>query len=43
MKFGMDKCNVMVMVRGKMKETIGMKLPDGEVMKQIERDGYKYL
>ena len=43
MKFGMDKCNVMVMERGKMKQTTGIKLPDGEVMKQIEKDGYKYL
>ena len=34
---------MMVMVRGKMKYSDGIKLPDGETMKQIERDEYKYL
>ena len=43
MKFGMDKCNVMMMTRGKMKDSNGVKLPDGETMKQIEKEGYKYL
>ena len=43
MKFGMDKCNIMIMDRGKMKESCGITLPDGENMKQIEKAGYKYL
>ena len=43
MKFGMDKCNVLLMQRGRMKHTEGIKLPDGELMKEIESSGYKYL
>ena len=43
MKFGMDKCNMMAMERGKMKWSEGIVLPDGETMKQIDRTGYKYL
>ena len=43
MKFGMDKCNIMILEKGRRKSTEGIKLPDGELMKQIEVTGYKYL
>ena len=43
MKFGRKKCGVFVMKRGKVTEYEGIQLPDGEVMKALEKDGYKYL
>ena len=31
------------MKRGKIIKTEGIKLPDGEVLKQVEQEGYTYL
>ena len=41
--FGMEKCAIVVMSRGKMISTEGIELPSGERMKDVEREGYKYL
>ena len=43
MVFGIDKCGVVIMKRGKLVECNGVELPNEEVIKQVEKDGYKYL
>ena len=43
MEFGLKKCGVLVLKRGKVKRMDGLVLPSGEVMKQIDDEGYKYL
>ena len=43
MTFGMEKCAIVVMSRGKMISTEGIELPSGERMKDVKREGYKYL
>ena len=43
MEFGIKKCGILTMKRGKIVKNEGIKLPDGEVMKQVEQEGYIYL
>ena len=43
MEFGIKKCRILTMKRGKIVKTEGIKLPDGEVMKQVGQEGYTYL
>ena len=44
MEFGIDKCATIVLKRGKLVKSDGIKLPDGKEMKSLnEGDGYKYL
>lgn len=44
MEFGIDKCAVLTMKRGKLVESHGVVLPNGEVMKGLSEDeSYKYL
>ena len=43
MEFAISKCGVFVMQRGKATATDGIELPHGQVMKDIEENGYKYL
>ena len=43
MKFGIKKCGVLVLKRGKIVKMEGVVLPDGQVMKEIEDRGYRYL
>ena len=43
MEFGINKCGVIIMNRGKIKSTAGIELPSSEKIKEIEEDGYKYL
>ena len=43
MEFGIDKCGVVIMKRGKLVECNGVELPTKDVIKQVEKDGYKYL
>ena len=38
MEFGMSKCAVMHVVKGKRHR--GLELPSGEVMKDVDQDGY---
>ena len=43
MRFGLDKCGVLVIEKGVKKKSEGIILPSGEVIKEIEEGGYKYL
>ena len=43
MEFGIKKCGVLILKRGKVVECEGIVLPNGEKMKTIEDEGYKYL
>ena len=43
MEFGIKKCEILTMKRGKIVKSQGIKLPDGEVMKQVGQEEYTYL
>ena len=43
MEFGMSKCAMLSVVKGKRKPGEGLELPSGDVMKDVDQDGYKYL
>ena len=43
MEFGLKKRGVLALKRGKVKQMDGLVLPSGDVMKQIDEEGYKYL
>ncbi|MUZ80571.1 reverse transcriptase domain-containing protein, partial [Shigella flexneri] len=44
MEFGIEKCALLVMKKGKLETTEGIELPIGEVIRALnERDNYKYL
>ena len=43
MQFGIKKCGVLIMERGKIIRTDGIRLPDGQHMKDIDVTGYAYL
>ena len=44
MKFGMEKCAMLVMKKGKIVKTVDIELPDGKVIKLLqEGQSYKYL
>ena len=43
MEFGMKKCGILTMKRGKVVRCEGIKLPNSEVMEEVEKEGYKYL
>ena len=44
MEFGIDKCATIVLKRGKLVKSDGIKLPDEKEVKSLnEGDGYKYL
>ena len=43
MVFGLDKCAVLILKKGKMLLTEGIELPDGKHMREVNLDGYKYL
>ena len=43
MAFGLKKCEVVVMKRGKVVKYDGVDLPDERRMKSVEENGYKYL
>ena len=40
MEFGMKKCGVLTMKRGKVVRCEGIKLLNNEVMKEVEKEGY---
>ena len=42
MRFGVEKCGVIIMKRGKIVNCDGIELPDGEKMKGVNEEGYKY-
>ena len=41
MEFGIRKCSVIIMNRGKVKSTDEVEFPSGEKIRKIEEDGYK--
>ena len=44
MEFGIEKCAVLVLKRGKVVKSEGIKLPDNKKMRTFEEnEGYKYL
>ena len=44
MEFGIEKCAMLVMEKGKIVKSVGMELPDGKVIKSLqEGESYKYL
>ena len=43
MQFGIDKCTVLVMKRGKLVLCDGIEMPDGNSIREVEESGYKYL
>ena len=43
MKFGIKKCGVLVLKRGIVVSSEGVEMPDGERIKKVEKNGYRYL
>ena len=43
MEFGIEKCATLKMEKGKRTEGVGVTLPTGEIVKDLEEDGYRYL
>ena len=43
MEFGIKKCGILTMKRGKIVKSEGIKLPDGEVMEHVRQERYTYL
>ena len=43
MRFGIDKCRVLAMHRGKESECERITIGSGEIIGKIDDDGYKYL
>ena len=43
MVFGMDKCAVLGIKKGKRVECSGVELPSGDMMNEVDEEGYKYL
>ena len=44
MEFGIEKCAILVMDKGKIVKSVGIELPDGKVIKLLqEGESYKYL
>ena len=39
----MKKCGIFTMKRGKVLRCEGIKLPNSEVLKEVEKEGYTYL
>ena len=43
MKFGIEKCAMLVIEKGKIVKSVGTELPDGKVIKSLQEDeSYKY-
>ena len=44
MEFGVEKCGVIVMQKGKIVKSVGTELPNGNVIKSLQEDeSYEYL
>ena len=43
MEFGINKCGILTIKTGKIVKSEEIKLPGGEVMKQVGQEGYAYL
>ena len=43
MEFGIKKCGVLLLKRGKVVSSEGVEMPDGEIIKEDVENGYQYL
>ena len=43
MESGIKKCDILVLKRGKVESSGGVEMPDGERIKKVKKNGYKYL
>ena len=44
MEFGIEKCAMLLMAKGKLVKSVGIELSDGKVIKSLqEGESYKYL
>ena len=44
MEFGIEKCAILVMEKGKTVKSVGIELPDGKIIKSLqEGESYKYF
>ena len=44
MEFGIEKCAMLIMEKGKIVKSVGIELPDGKVIKSLqEGESYRYL
>ena len=43
MGFGIKKCGVLALKRGTVVSSEGVEMPDGERIKEVEKNGYRYL
>ena len=43
MKFGLQKCGVVILKKGKLVKFDGIHLPNQEIMKEVDENGYTYL
>ena len=43
MEFGLQKCGVLVLKRGKVVRCEGLELSSGKIINEVERGGYRYL
>ena len=43
MEFGIRKCGLLILKKGKIVRHQGIELPNGETMKEVEQEGYTYL
>ena len=43
MKFGIKRFGVLVLKREKVVSSEGVEMPDGERIKEVEKNGYRYL
>ena len=43
MEFGLNKCGVVILKKGKRVKFDGIHLPNQEIMKEVDENGYNYL
>ena len=43
MSFGLDKCAILEMRRGRQVGSSGIDLPDNQHIKEVKEDGYNYI
>ena len=43
MEFGLKKCGVVLLKKGKLVKFDGIHLPNQEIMKEVDENGYPYL
>ena len=43
MTFGIEKCAALELERGRLVRSEGIELLDGEMMTEVDQEGYKYL